>query len=54
MVCHGNNESSKLFWSMRKHEVGMVNNSTPISVISYADKVMRREIAELHKSQRYT
>ena len=51
-VCHvcgyGNNESRKLFCSMQKHEVGMINDSTPINVISYtpmSDKVMRREIA---------
>ena len=24
---HGNNESSKLFWSIRKGKVGMINNS---------------------------
>ena len=39
---HGNNESSKLFWSIQKDKVGMINNSTPINVISYTDKVMRR------------
>ena len=47
MVCHvygdGNNESSKLFWSIQKGKVEMINNSTPIpNVISYTDKTMRR------------
>ena len=47
---HGNNESSKRFWSVRKDRVGMINNSTPINVISYTDKVVQTEIVELHKS----
>ena len=51
---HGSNESSKLFWRIRKDEAGMINNSTPISVISYTDKVMRREIVELYKSHCHT
>ena len=50
---HENNESSKLFWSIRRDKFGMINNSTPINVISYTDKVMRRKI-EVHKSHRYT
>ena len=49
---HGKNESSKLFWSIQKDKVGMINNSIPNNVISYTDKVMRREIIELHKSHR--
>ena len=51
---HGNIESSKLFWSIRKDKIGMINNSTPGNIIFYADAVMRREIAELHKSHRHT
>ena len=35
-VCHvygdENNESSKLFWSIRKDKVVMINNSTPINL----------------------
>ena len=51
---HENNESSKLFGSIRKDKVGMINNSTPINVISkHTNKVMRREIVELHKSHRH-
>ena len=41
---HGNNENTKLFWSIRIDKVGMINNSTPFNVISYTHKVMRREI----------
>ena len=55
-VCHVyglGNESSKLFRIIRKDEVGMTNPLTPINVISYTDKVMRREITELHKSHRH-
>ena len=37
---HGNNESSTLFWSLRKDKVGMINNSNPINVISYTHKVI--------------
>ena len=51
---HGNNENSKLFWSIRKDKFGMINNLIPINVISYTDKVMRREILELYKSHRHT
>ena len=40
---HGNNGSSKLFWSIQKDKVGMINNSTPINFISYTDKKMRIE-----------
>ena len=47
-VRHGNNENSNVFSNIRKDKVGMINNSTPISIISYTDKVMRREIIELH------
>ena len=42
--------SIKLFWSIRKDKDGMINKSIPINFISYTDKVMRREIVELHKS----
>ena len=51
---HGNDESNELFWSIRKDKIGMINNSTPINVISYTDKMMRREIVELHQSYRHT
>ena len=44
----------KFFWRIRKDKAGMINNSTAINVISYTDKVMRREIVELHKSHRHT
>ena len=57
-LCHvygdGNNESNKLFWDIRKDKVGMINNSAPINVISYTDKVMRRKLVELNKSHRHT
>ena len=49
---HGNNKStgSKLFWSIQKNtkhkKVGMINNSTPINIISHTDKVMHIEIIE--------
>ena len=48
-----NNESSKLFWCIQNDKVGMINSSTPITVISYIDNVMRRETVELHKSYRH-
>ena len=51
---HGNNESSKFFFGIRKDKFGMINNSTPINVISNTDKVMRRETVELHKSHRHS
>ena len=51
---HGNNESSMLFWNIRKDKVGMINNSSMINVISYTDKVMRREIVELPKPHRHS
>ena len=38
-------ERPKLFWSL----VEMSNNSTPINDISNTDKVVNREIVELHK-----
>ena len=53
MVCHVSGHGTtraELFWSMRKGKVRMLNNSTPIDNISYIDKVMRKEIVELHKS----
>ena len=42
------------FWNIRNDKAGMINNSAPINVISYTDKVMRREIVELHKLHRHT
>ena len=58
IVCHvygdGNNESTKLFWSIREDKVWMINNSILINVIYHTDEVMRREIIELYKSHRHT